>query len=152
MFTADHILYDITPNITMWPNMDNSLGTYLESLKRFAQYPVKMTLPGHREAGDYFARIDALLAHHAQRVDESESIVCQRPGQTCYEIAGQMTWAIRAINWQEFPLIQKCFATGEALAHLDYLCAQGRLFRVDKSGLHRDMPFTQRRAGSCKST
>lgn len=137
MFTADHILFDITPNITMWPNMGNSLGTYLESLKRFRTYPVKKSLPGHREEGDYFGRIDALLLHHEHRVAETESVVHAQPGMTAYDIAGRMTWAIKAKNWQEFPLIQKWFAVGEALAHLDYLCANGRLTRVEDHGLHR---------------
>lgn len=62
MFTADHILFDITPNITMWPNMENALGSYLNSLKKFREIPVRQSLPGHREAGDYMGRIDELLS------------------------------------------------------------------------------------------
>lgn len=142
MFTADHILFDITPNITMWPNMQNSLGTYLESLNRFREYPVKKSLPGHREEGDYFRRIDELLAHHEHRVSETEAIVSAKPGMTTYEIAGRMTWAIKAKNWEEFPVIQKWFAVGEALAHLDYLCAQCRVVKVEDRGVHRYLPFT----------
>lgn len=141
MFTADHILFDITPNITMWPNMENSLGTYLDSLRRFRDYPVKQSLPGHREEGNYLGRIEELLAHHDHRVGETEQIVSARPGMTTYEIASKMTWAIRAKNWQEFPTIQKWFAVGEALAHLDYLCKQGRVARVEDQGIHRYMPF-----------
>lgn len=142
MFTADHILFDITPNITMWPNMDNSLGTYLDSLKRFRNYPVKRSLPGHREEGDYVGRIDALLLHHEHRVRETEAIVCARPGMTTYEIAGHMTWAIRAKNWQDFPLIQKWFAVGEALSHLDHLCSLGSIVRIEDRGVQRYLPFT----------
>lgn len=142
MFTADHILFDITPNITMWPNMENSLGTYLQSLKRFRDFPVKQSLPGHREEGNYVERIDALLRHHDHRVGETEAIVRAQPGMTTYDIAGQMTWAIRAKNWAEFPVIQKWFAVGEALAHLDYLCSLGRVVRVEDRGVHRYMPFT----------
>lgn len=140
MFTADHILFDITPNITMWPNMQNSLGTYLESLKRFRNYPVKKSLPGHREEGDYLGRIDELLAHHERRIRETEAIVRAKPGLTTYEIAGRMTWAIKAKNWGEFPVIQKWFAVGEALAHLDYLCAQHRVVKQEDGGVHRYRP------------
>ena len=34
MFSGDHILFDITPNITSWPWEDDALGAYLESLER----------------------------------------------------------------------------------------------------------------------
>ena len=36
-----------------------------------------------------------------------------------------MAWSIRCRNWAEFPLTQKYFAVGEALAHLDHLEVQG---------------------------
>jgi glyoxylase-like metal-dependent hydrolase (beta-lactamase superfamily II) len=137
MFTADHILFDITPNITMWPNMENALGTYLESLKKFRAFPVKKSLPGHREEGDYFGRIDELLQHHDRRVRETEEIVCANPGMTTYEIAGKMTWSIQAKSWQEFPLIQKWFAVGEALSHLDYLLSLGKVERREENGINR---------------
>ena len=140
MFTADHILFDITPNITMWPNMENALGTYLDSLKKFKKFPVKQSLPGHREEGDYQGRIDELLLHHDRRVGETEQIVSQVPGSTTYEIAGRMTWAIRAKNWQEFPVIQKWFAVGEALSHLDYLMSIGKVERVMDGGSYRYYP------------
>lgn len=137
MFTADHILYDITPNITMWPNMENALGTYLHSLKKFRQFSVKRSLPGHREEGDYYERIDALLMHHDKRVGETEQIVRDQAFMTTYDIAGRMTWSIRAKNWEEFPLIQKWFAVGEALSHLEYLMSLGKVKRIKQQGKHR---------------
>lgn len=140
MFTADHILFDITPNITMWPNMENALGSYLDSLRKFREIPEKRSLPGHREAGDYVGRIDELLRHHDYRVGETEQVVKRDPGMTTYEIAGRMTWDIRAKNWAEFPIIQKWFAVGEALSHLDYLCSQGKIERVTEQGVHHYYP------------
>ncbi len=141
MFTADHILFDITPNITMWPNMEDALGSYLESLRKFRQYPVKLALPGHRESGDYHARIDALLEHHDKRVAETLKIVADRPGMSTYEIAGFMTWKIKAKTWAEFPLIQKFFAVGECLSHLDYLRGLGKIVRREKGGYHSYDPL-----------
>ena len=38
-----------------------------------------------------------------------------------------MTWDIRAKSWADFPRNQKWFATGEALAHLDYLREEGAI-------------------------
>ena len=129
LFTADHVLFDITPNIALWPDLPNALGHYLNSLKRVQAYPVKLALPAHRHSGDFFARIDALLLHHRNRVAETLSIVKAYPGLTAYAITSRMTWDIRAKNWAEFPLNQKWFATGEALSHLEFLIAEGKVRR-----------------------
>ncbi len=137
MFTADHILFDITPNITIWPNMEDSVGTYMDSLKRFKNFPVEHALPSHRETGDYFARIDEILNHHEFRVQECFDVISNFPGLTAYEIAGNMTWDIKAKNWMEFPIIQKWFAIGEALAHIDYLLQRSQIKSVQTHGLKR---------------
>ena len=129
LFTADHVLFDITPNITMWPNLPNALGHYLESLEKVRAYPVKLALPGHRHTGDLNGRIEALMAHHRARVAETLSIVRQVPGSTAYQIASRMHWDLRAKGWDDFPLNQKWFATGEALAHLEYLMERGQVRR-----------------------
>lgn len=126
-FSGDHVLFDITPNITIWPDAADALGDYMASLKQVRALPVERTLPGHRATGDFHTRVDALLAHHETRLAEVEAIVSGDPGRTAYEIASQMTWRIRAKNWAEFPKAQKFFAVGECLAHLDHLCAQGRI-------------------------
>ena len=84
MFTGDHILFDISPNITAWDGMEDSLGSYLESLKKAREYPVKLALPGHRESGDYQKRIDEILLHHKNRLQLAQDIVSQNPGLNGY--------------------------------------------------------------------
>ena len=59
------------------------------------------------------------------------------PGRTAYEIAGSMAWSIRCRSWAEFPLTQKYFAVGEALAHLDYLMVRGQVQRREEHGKWR---------------
>ncbi|MEG2000496.1 MAG: MBL fold metallo-hydrolase [Evtepia sp.] len=140
MFTADHVLFDITPNIAMWPNMPDALGSYLDSLGKFKNFEVTLALPGHRETGDYYARIDALLAHHNHRIAETKQIVQSHPGLLAYEIAGLMTWKIKADTWDQFPLIQKWFAVGECLSHLDYLRQRGEIIRLTNGNVHRYLP------------
>ena len=44
-------------------------------------------------------------------------------------LAGRMRWSIRCRSWEDFPLTQKFFAVGEAMAHLDYLEVRGRVCR-----------------------
>lgn len=130
MFLGDHVLFDITPNITSWAGVPDSLGNYLRSLDLIRGYPIRVPLPAHRGVmGDVAARVDALKAHHDERLRETLTVVRHRPGATAYEIAGNMTWRIRARSWEEFPLAQKWFAVGEALAHLERLMALGQVER-----------------------
>ena len=70
--------------------------------------------------GDYLSSLDRTVE--------------KAPGLTAYQIAGRMRWSIRCRNWADFPLAQKFFAVGEALAHLDHLEAQGRVFRQEIHG------------------
>jgi hypothetical protein len=41
--------------------------------------------------------------------------------KNAYETASRMSWDIAAPSWEDFPLMQRWFATGEAIAHLRYL-------------------------------
>ena len=137
MFTGDHVLFDISPNITDWPEMPDSLDSYLESLKAVGQMDVKLALPAHREIGDFSKRIDELLEHHERRLAEVMRIVETKPGQSSYEIASQMTWKIRNNSWGDFPLSQKSFAVSEARAHLRYLENLGRVHKSKVADVER---------------
>jgi hypothetical protein len=44
-------------------------------------------------------------------------------------VASQMTWDIDSESWDQFPVAQKWFATGEAISHLRYLEEEGKLVR-----------------------
>ena len=127
MFTGDHVLFDITPNITAWTYVKDSLADYLNSLRAISIYPVKTPLPGHRKPGDFHVRIEELLLHHENRLAEIERIIHETPGSTAYDISGKMRWKIRATNWAEFPSTQKIFAVGECMSHLDYLMIREKI-------------------------
>ena len=127
MFTGDNILFDITPNITFWDDMPDALGSYLDSLERSMTYPVRYAFPGHRKTGDYHERIKTLITHHEFRIAEALKVVREYPGKDASWIAGQMRWRIRASTWEDFPIVQKRFAVGEAIAHLDYLGRRGKI-------------------------
>jgi len=134
LFTGDHVLFDITPNITAWGTMADALGTYLESLKKIRDVEHRLPLPGHRMSGDLKMRVDALIAHHHERLEEALKAVEEHPGAGAYELAGHMTWRIRARNWEEFPLSQKWFAVGECMSHLDYLRLRGLIKKEEIDG------------------
>lgn len=125
MILGDHVLFDISPNITFWNSMPDALGTYMDSLRKISAYDVALPLPGHREPGDFQARIGKLLNHHERRLEQVCRIISDHPGLTGYEIASRMTWKIRCNSWEDFPVAQKWFAVGECLAHLDRLMVLG---------------------------
>ena len=137
MLLGDHVLFDITPNITAWPALPDALGAYLESLDRVRAYAPVRALPGHRGPGDLAARVDQLKEHHRLRLEEALKAVREHPGAGAYELAGYMTWKIRARNWEEFPVAQKWFAVGECMSHLDRLVAQGPVACRTEGGRNR---------------
>jgi glyoxylase-like metal-dependent hydrolase (beta-lactamase superfamily II) len=117
LFSGDHILYNITPHIESWAYRINSLKNYIESLNKVYDLPVDIVLPGHRNFfTDLKARIDELKDHHQLRAEEVLN-------------AASMTWDIDCESWADFPVAQKWFATGEAIAHLRYLESEGRIKR-----------------------
>lgn len=131
--SGDHILGDITPNITRWAGVEDSLGDYLASLEKVRPLDVNLVLPGHRSLIiDMGARIDSLVKHHAARLDEVRAILA-RGSESGYVVASKMRWSIRG-DWADFPVTQKWFATGEALAHLDRLVALGEVRAIEKNG------------------
>lgn len=137
MFLGDHVLFDITPNISIWTEMPDALGDYFSSLIKVKKMPVVMALPGHRTTGNMtmVERINELFVHHRMRLEEAENIIQKHPGLNAYQIAGKMTWKIRSKNWEGFPPGQQWFAVGETMTHLDYLLARGRIDRwEDKEG------------------
>jgi len=87
--------------------------------------------PAHRHGeSDVYRRIDALQAHHRERLEEIRRAVQVRPGSTAYQIAGYITWSARGLGWERFPPPQKWFAMGETLAHLRWLEDHGQVIRI----------------------
>lgn len=129
LFSGDHVLWDITPHIESWSWADNALKDFLESLGKIRDLPVDIVLPGHRSTfTNLRGRVDALMTHHENRSVEALEVL-EDGALSAYDTAARMTWSIRAANWQEFPITQKWFATGETLAHLLYLESQGKIRR-----------------------
>jgi glyoxylase-like metal-dependent hydrolase (beta-lactamase superfamily II) len=123
---GDHILFDITPNITCWRQMKNSLKQYLANLEKVYSLDVNLALPGHRNIwNDHRKRIMELQEHHGNRLNEA-LLALEDGAKTAWEVAPYITWDIGCKSWEEFPSVQKWFAVGETIAHLDYLEADGR--------------------------
>lgn len=138
MILGDHVLFDITPNITSWLNVEDSLNDYLTSLKKIKIYDVETALPAHRKNDkNFYVRVDEILEHHKVRLENTYQAVSEKGGMTAYEIAEKLKWSMRGRDWSEFPMHQKWFAVGETLSHLDYLKNRGMIQKKLIDGIFR---------------
>lgn len=138
MFLGDHVLFDISPNITEWSDVKNSLADYLDSLKKIKSFNIKTALPGHRNNDkDIYVRLEELFRHHDVRLKNTVDVITNNPGLNAYNVAGKMQWSMRGKNWDDFPIQQKWFAVGETLAHLDYLLLENRITKKIDNGIYR---------------
>jgi glyoxylase-like metal-dependent hydrolase (beta-lactamase superfamily II) len=127
LICGDHILGDITPNITLSVEERNPLKEYLMSLEKVHDLDVELVLPGHRSIfRNQKERIRELKEHHQARLSEVIAIL-GKGRQNAYQIASQMTWDVGFKSWDSFPPAQKLFAFGEAMAHLKYLEEEGKV-------------------------
>lgn len=134
LFSGDHILERITPNISAWL-YKNPLASYLNSLEKIESLPVHKILPGHRQIFTKCQRrIEELKGHHTRRNEEVLKVL-KRGSQTPYEVASKMSWDLSYDNFSQFPIPQQWFATGEALAHLHYLEEREEVVSREEEGL-----------------
>ena len=141
LFSGDHILFDITPNISIWGENDHSLKDYISSLLKIRTVPILTVFPAHRKtAPDVYQRIGQLIWHHGYRLNEIYEAVRDFPGSTAFELSGHISWSVRGLGWEKFPPHQKWFAVSETLAHLDYLMERGQIYRDSDSELVRYYP------------
>lgn len=134
LVSGDHVLNNITPNITIEKGIIDLLGHYLKSLDKIDQMEISLVLPGHRRFdNNIHTRIAELKHHHENRLNEVLNIL--NDGQrNAYEVASKMTWEVSYTSWEQFPLAQKWFATGEAITHLEYLWYRNKIRRIDREG------------------
>jgi glyoxylase-like metal-dependent hydrolase (beta-lactamase superfamily II) len=126
---GDQVLPKISPNISVWPNEPdgNPLRRYLDSLETLRrEVPADvLVLPSHNlPFYGIDTRIDQLARHHAERLAELKT-ACATP-RTTMEI-------VPLLFRRKLDTQQLGFAIGEALAHLHYLVAAGKLTRGERA-------------------
>ncbi len=128
VLTGDHVLPRITPNVSYHPQSGpDPLGDFLASLERLRAYGSATALPAHEwRFADLESRLDELLAHHEERLDEAVRIVADG-AQTAWEIAAATTWSR---PWERLAGYMQRMAVMETYAHLVVLEERGRLRRV----------------------
>lgn len=129
LFSGDHVLARITPIVAVHPqSAPNPLADYLDALAAVRAWDVDEVLPAHEYRFLRLAeRVDAVMAHHAERLAEIESVLAGVGGSSCWEITAKLTWSR---PWEEIPAFMRRAANNETLAHLIWLESKGRARRV----------------------
>lgn len=123
-FSFDHVLPEITPNISVFAEDDSSnpLQAYLASLARIraSVAPDVLVLPGHRlPFTGLHARIDEIVEHHRQRCAVVLSACTSHPRS----VADLIPLMFRG----ELDAHHLGFAFSEALAHVNLMVERGEL-------------------------
>lgn len=142
LIAGDHVLFGITPNISRWVGVSDSLGDYVHSLMKIRDLEVEHLLCAHRAVtGTLAERVDEIIEHHGARVRETLDVLDAHPGTSAYELAGYMHWNIsHPGGWDKFPLAQKPFAVYEVCAHLDYLLVRSSAEKQVRDGVEYYYP------------
>ncbi|MEY8461223.1 MBL fold metallo-hydrolase [Eggerthellaceae bacterium 24-137] len=127
LISGDHVLERITPSVSSWFSAFNALDAFLSSLRKVRDLEVDLILPAHgRPFTGLAQRVDFLLAHHRERLEEIYELV-HLGHDDIVSISQNATW--RYPDWKSWPLDQKYFSMGETLAHLIYLVREGRILQ-----------------------
>jgi glyoxylase-like metal-dependent hydrolase (beta-lactamase superfamily II) len=124
---GDQLLPRITPNVSVWPEEPdgNPLPQYLDSLAPFRELPERtLVLPSHKlPYRGLRRRIDALIAHHNERLAVARAAVAK---------PATVQHAVDAMFRPGLDRHQLMFAVGEAMAHLHHLMALGQVERTTR--------------------
>lgn len=131
LFTGDHILFGISPNVAFWNFSPDTLQQYLDGLRKLRDVPVSLALPGHRDPRNAIAgRVDELIAHHERRLDECFRAIREKEGQSIVELARSVSWS-GGRQFDKLNPTQQLFAAVETRAHVEHLFALGEVTRDD---------------------
>lgn len=122
LFSGDHILAKITPNICLWDFENDYLEIYLRNLRKVQTMQIKTLFTAHRQIiTDVDTRITEMFAHHARRCDEICTLLRQHGSMTVWALAHEMHWDFGVGKFGEFPPNQKWFGALEVFAHTEHL-------------------------------
>ena len=127
LISGDMLLPSISTNIPVVASdpLGNPLQQYLDSLQRFRELPEDtLVLPCHgRPFIGARSRVDAIEAHHRQRCCMILNVLSEP------KTAGDIMPGL--FDWGDMDAHQLFFAMGETIAHLNYLCENGHLRRIE---------------------
>jgi glyoxylase-like metal-dependent hydrolase (beta-lactamase superfamily II) len=136
MFAGDHVLPRITPSIGFEALPPPSpLADFLTSLQLVRARKDAALLPAHGPVGmRVHERVDALLAHHGDRLDATLAAV--REGRsTAADVAGALPWTRHRRRLPDMDPFNAMLAVLETQAHLDVLVERGAVTVESQGGV-----------------
>lgn len=148
LFAGDHVLPTITPSIGFEPvTRLGALADFMGSLAKVRALPDLRLLPAHGPVTDSsHARVDALLAHHEDRLSLGLGALEQGgEGLTARQVASSIPWTRHAHSYDSLSPFDAGLAMMETRAHLEVLVARG-LVTVERPEPLGSAPARYRRA------
>lgn len=136
LFTGDHILARITPNISMHvQTLSNPLADYLNTFDSLTKLDAEIVLPAHEEIiRNLHVRIEEIKQHHKNR--NLEIIQALTDGaKNAYQVASQITWSTGGVNWVDLKEYTQRAAVTETISHLELLFSKGIIRKTNRNGL-----------------
>lgn len=128
IFGGDHMLFEISPSIDFFPAEQSNYSLYLANLEKLKTLPIKVFYHSHGEIRpDFDKRIDWLIDHHAQRLEEVWGIVSAGSGLTGIEIIKAVRWNVPADTWEQISVLQRCIIIVQGVVFLDHLVRTGAI-------------------------
>jgi glyoxylase-like metal-dependent hydrolase (beta-lactamase superfamily II) len=130
LFSTDHILPKITPNISYHFYGDNNpLKSYIESLREYKKLEAEYVIPSHgKPFTNANKRIDEILAHHDERLEKI--IDSLRAPSTVFDIC-------HLLFGEKLTSHELRFAIGETISHLEYLIHTGDCSKDIYKGIYQ---------------
>ncbi len=125
LIAGDHLLAPITPAIGLYPESRlDPLGDYVGALHRVAELAPRVSYGGHGgTVEDPPARAHAIVAHHEQRLDQTEAALGAGP-RSGFDVSHDLFGI-------DLPPIHRRFAVAETLSHLERLVVLGRAVKAE---------------------
>jgi glyoxylase-like metal-dependent hydrolase (beta-lactamase superfamily II) len=126
LFSGDHVLPRITPNISLHQfdrDHDGPLAQYLRSLAKVRDLETSEVMPAHEWRFRGLAeRVDGITVHHEHRLEELLAAIAAHPDATSWFLASQLTWSR---SWDQYNGFLRISAVTETAAHVVELVERG---------------------------
>ena len=123
------------PAVGLYPeSRPDPLGDYVGALHRVAELAPRISYGGHGgTVADPSARAREIVAHHEQRLDQTEAALGAGP-RSGFDVSHDLFGA-------DLPPIHRRFAVAETLSHLERLVVLGRAVKAEDD---RKVAYTAR--------
>ena len=138
LFSGDHILPDITPNISYHPQSGpDPLGDYLKSLEVIYDLEISFAFPGHGPAFTGVRPIiESIIRHHEER-RRSIKKALESKTKTAYLISQEIPWQVdlKQPDYNLMSVLNRRFAVSETIAHLEHMAAESEIGKSIENGI-----------------